>query len=415
MYLKRQIEILFRYIYLFSAILLIFLLAGWLVTKFKKTTYQATALFSLSVLPQKTGTDYQADYTAVRANTDLAKQFVKWLESATISSAIRDAEKKRGLELQQVKRLKISSQYSPQSIELKFESKDRQSAIRAAEAALEVVREKRDDFLVFSSGEKEEFARLEVGSSPSVEELKPSLVLNLGISLAAGVIVALLVVYLINIFSRTIDFSWQIKRKFRGVPVLELKKEPEKIFQADLIKSLRFFREMIISRKQKIISVVSLTEGDNSLISAAWGNIFAKTGQKTTIIDANLKGGSLAELFARKSLAGLSEILEKPDAISNYEEKVAKNLTIITKGRKIKDSFDELLRFSPRRYLGSDAADKIYILSLAGLGNGTARILAESGAILVVARLTKVGKDEFLLAENYLKRYKKRIFLLIIG
>ena len=133
MYLRKQLEILFNYIYLFLLIVIIFSVGSLVLTKFQKTTYQSTALFSVYRIPETNTPDYNYDgFYIVQANGILAQQFVDWMASSTIQGQVLDRAVQNGADNSKLKLVKTTLK-SPQSVEKQFKSTDQNTAEKAAE------------------------------------------------------------------------------------------------------------------------------------------------------------------------------------------------------------------------------------------------------------------------------------------
>ena len=89
--------------------------------------------------------------------------------------------------------------------------------------------------------------------------------------------------------------------------------------------------------KSKVILVTSSIPGEGkSFISSNLGAAFANTGERTWIIDSDLRLGRIHKIFEVSNKIGLSNLLVEPDIIHNMHEYIRKtiisNLYVIPRG-----------------------------------------------------------------------------------
>ena len=89
--------------------------------------------------------------------------------------------------------------------------------------------------------------------------------------------------------------------------------------------------------KSKVILVTSSIPGEGkSFISSNLGAAFANTGERTLIIDSDLRLGRIHKIFEVSNKIGLSNLLVEPDIIHNMHEYIRKtiisNLYVIPRG-----------------------------------------------------------------------------------
>lgn len=188
-----------RFIWWFIIPLLIVLVLSLILSIIFEASYQAPVPFAVNRKPQGTETiDYQFDsYYAILANSSLGDQFTEWLKGGAIVPAIyqkANLEEKGNLIL---KEWKVENN-TPQDIEIIFSGRNKDRVDRLAQAALDTVREKRDEFT--GSGDSA-VGTITMPDSIIVLTKHASLALNLLLGLLSGIIVGLIFVYFKAIFS----------------------------------------------------------------------------------------------------------------------------------------------------------------------------------------------------------------------
>ncbi len=164
-----------------------------------KENFQAPVAMAVNRKPQQAKTDqYQYDsYYAIQANSVMADQFYEWLKGNAVLPVIyQQAVLKEENSLLQ-KEWKVEN-HSPQDIELIFRGRDRNRVSTLAQAAIETLKQKKDEFT--GTGEAS-LGAVNVPSEVIVITKETSLVLNLLIGLLAGILVGLIFVYFKAIFS----------------------------------------------------------------------------------------------------------------------------------------------------------------------------------------------------------------------
>lgn len=188
-----------RFIWWFIIPLLLVLVLSLILSFVFETSYQAPIPFAVNRKPQGTQTgDYQFDsYYAIQANSALGDQFTEWLKGGAVIPAVyqkANLEDKGGFLL---KEWRVENN-TPQDIEIIFKGRDKNRVAALAQAALDTVREKRDEFT--GSGDSA-VGTITLPDSIIVLTKNISLALNLLLGLLSGIIIGFIFVYFKAIFT----------------------------------------------------------------------------------------------------------------------------------------------------------------------------------------------------------------------
>lgn len=199
MEIRNYFRVIRKFIWWLVVPLLFVLVLTLILSLVYKESYKSPVTFAVNRKPQQTRTDqYQYDsYYAIQANSIMSDQFYEWLKGNAVLPVIyqRAGLKEKNSLLQ--KEWKVEN-HSPQDIELIFRGRDKSRVSALAKAAVETIKEKRDEFV--GTGETS-LGTINVPSEVIIITKNTSLILNLLVGLLAGILVGLIFVYFKAIFS----------------------------------------------------------------------------------------------------------------------------------------------------------------------------------------------------------------------
>lgn len=188
-----------RFIWWFIVPLVIVLVAVLIGSLIFEQSYEAPVVFAINRKQQQKETnDYQYDsFYAIQANKMLADQFTEWLKGGSVVPAIYQ---RAGLKEENdllLKEWKVTD-HSPQDIEMVFRGRNKERISKLAQAALDAVNEKKDEFT--GSGDAA-VGTVSIPNEVIVVTKTTSLALNLLVGLIAGILIGLIFVYFKAIFN----------------------------------------------------------------------------------------------------------------------------------------------------------------------------------------------------------------------
>ena len=200
MELKHYLVLVKRSLALVIALALLAGAAGFLMSDFKPVSYEASVSFAVNRVNVKQTEDYQYDgYYAIQASDLVSQTVVSWFATPSV---VLEIYEKAGVEpeyrsLDQFATFFKTRKYSSQNIGVKFRERDEEKATTIAKATLEVISGKVSE--LNKDAEAESLFEA-VGSSPVIIKSEERLVLTTLVSLLAGFILGLFLVYVIHYF-----------------------------------------------------------------------------------------------------------------------------------------------------------------------------------------------------------------------
>lgn len=176
------------------------------------------------------------------------------------------------------------------------------------------------------------------------------------------------------------------------------------------MEAFRLLRTNIhLSQKKKTKNIVMICSPDvgsgKSFITANLAILFAKSGKKVLVIDADMKDGTLADLFSINSNVGLSDYLKNDVKLNEviHSSKYTNNLNVICCGSSIDNSSELLMnsKFEELTAAVSSNYDLILIDTPATLVKSDSVLISEYCNLhLVVGYFSKTSIREIIALKN---------------
>ncbi len=266
--------------------------------------------------------------------------------------------------------------------------------------------------------------------------IKPNKKLSLAIGGTLGIFLGLLIVFVVEYADRTLKEEEEVERISDGIPIigripqLDLREKENEIFMSrdptspssEAIKIA--VTNVLYSSTEKIkkILVTSPTPGDGkTLICANMAQAFAQNGEKTLIVDLDMRRPRLEKAFgiSERAKVGVTNYIASDVNVEEILVHVSDNLDILPVGpippnptailtskkmkilvEKLEDRYDRMLFDTPPALAAADA--------------GIISHMAD-GVVLVV-KMGKTARDSLKLAlSNLLKGKSKVLGLLLNG
>lgn len=210
------------------------------------------------------------------------------------------------------------------------------------------------------AGEKEPINLTYVGLREARDEpISPNRLHLMLLALAAGIVLALGVPFLIEYLDHTMTNIEEVEHSFRlrGLGVVPQSETTEMLSPSDqdgskkhgLVENFRVIRTNMLSmgalsKPPHVVMVTSaMPKEGKTVVSSNLAASFALTGAKTLLIDTDLRRGRLHRLFGYRKEPGLSNVLLGEATLEEaFRPSMQENLTILSAGRHI-DSGTELL------------------------------------------------------------------------
>ncbi|MBU2595868.1 hypothetical protein KJ713_03505 [Patescibacteria group bacterium] len=199
MEIRNYFRVIRRFIWWLIIPVFVFLIAALIGSLIYSQSYEGPVVFAINRKSQQKETlDYQYDsYYAIQANNVLASQFNEWLKGGSVVPAIyqRAGLKDESSILQ--KEWKVEN-HSPQDIEIIFRGRNKDRVSTLAQAALETVKDKQEEF---TGPEEAALGTITIPSGVIITAKSTSLLLNLIVGFFAGILIGLIFVYFKEIFT----------------------------------------------------------------------------------------------------------------------------------------------------------------------------------------------------------------------
>jgi len=179
------------------------------------------------------------------------------------------------------------------------------------------------------------------------------------------------------------------------------------------VEMLRAIRSQLMlrwfARGRKALVVASVNQDDGAALFAAnLAVVFSQLGERTLLVDADLRQPSLQETFALAGRQGLSDVLAGRaglDAIARIESFVA--LSVLGAGTQPPNP-QELLSRSTFSALNDQLAEQqdvvLYTVPSFGAGSDVMAVAARAGGVLLVARKNHTSLDDIAVFSDQLER-----------
>lgn len=201
MELKQYIEIFKKEKNVISGAVLFVLVLTLIFSGIKEVSYENDMLLLISRNGTQNTADYKYDgYYAVQASDIFADNVSQWLASASVASEIYSRAKvKNGLQsLKDFSKIFKAEKLSSQYVRVRYQTKDKETAISLARAMADVLQEKAD---LLSASSSEQIAFRIIYSDPLTVESKKDILLNSVLAIAGGLFLGIFLALGKNYFS----------------------------------------------------------------------------------------------------------------------------------------------------------------------------------------------------------------------
>ncbi|MBD3107622.1 polysaccharide biosynthesis tyrosine autokinase [Bacillus sp. AGMB 02131] len=304
-------------------------------------TYEATS----QILVNQSGNENNLyDSNEVETNVQLIKTYRIMIKSSTVLEKVKD-ELNLDYSIDDLNNIiTVSSEDDTQIMSITVEDKSIKSAVRIANKTAEVFQKEIADIMNINNVTIITEAKVKGHETP----VKPNRVLNLAIAMVVGLTVGVGLAFLLAFLDHTLKTEKDIETRL-NLPVIgvisKLSKrtpEPQKLIinneQTTFTEQYRTMRTNIeyaeIKHELKSIMVTSVNPGEGKSITAAnLATAFAQEGRKVLLLDADLRGPNVHNLFKADNLRGLSTILSGKATLDQVVTKTkVDNLSILTSG-----------------------------------------------------------------------------------
>ncbi len=309
----------------------------------------------------------------------------------------------------------IARKISSQTLEVKLKEKDKNRLENLAKAIIEVVKKKTAE-----SG-----ANFEILSyGPIILEKRSNIWLNLALSAILALFLSVLLAFLIEYFSPTVNFKKQVKEIFKKDGVSFYPKDIRKmvIKDSEVAERFRFLRSNLLplNKKEKMILIVTCVSKikEAPFIASNLALSIGGAGKKTILIDADFKNPLIHEIFGLKNQKGFSELLFDQENINSYLQKTPEeNLKIISSGIKLLYASDTIARADLeklKKVLFKEADIIVFHTPPVNLSSDTFPLFSLASKVLLIIKLGKstIKGAEFI--HQYLKEKGLDQFVVII-
>jgi len=164
------------------------------------------------------------------------------------------------------------------------------------------------------------------------------------------------------------------------------------------VEALRALRTQLLLRwftsERKVLAIVSPTRGDGrSYLAANLAIVFSQLGERTLLIDADMRDARQHELFRLSNQLGLSAMLSgRVDGSCTERVEHFANLSVVTAGATPPNPLELVSRPEFRDLLGQESANFDVVLidtPAASTSSDAQAIAARAGGALVLAREDK--------------------------
>ena len=304
-------------------------------------TYEATS----QILVNQSGKESNLyDSNEVETNVQLIKTYRIMMKSSTVLEKVKD-ELNLDYSIDDLNNIiTVSSEDDTQIMSITVEDKSIQSAVKISNKTAEVFQKEIADIMNVNNVTIITEAKVKGDETP----VKPNRVLNLAIAMVVGLTVGVGLAFLLAFLDHTLKTEKDIETRL-NLPVIgvisKLSKrtpEPQKLIinneQTTFTEQYRTMRTNIeyaeIKHELKSIMVTSVNPGEGKSITAAnLATAFAQEGRKVLLLDADLRGPNVHNLFKADNLRGLSTILSGKATLDQVVTKTkVDNLSILTSG-----------------------------------------------------------------------------------
>lgn len=271
--------------------------------------------------------------------------------------------------------------------------------------------------LIDSAYKESKFLTLTYGS-PAVTQQGTNRNLILIISFAAGALLGLLLLFIFEYFSKTINSEEELKKL--NLPILDVINIKVDSILSENSEAFNYFREVRIALqnitdKKSLFLLGNFDNKTNYILSANLAQSFAVIG-KTILADADFSNPKLNETFGEMSSKGMAEVINNPQDFDKFLQETNKeNLKFISAGQKLAFPSDSLAKsdlaaVKEKFFENADYA----IINSPNFGTDLDLVswAKISDVVILTVKLGKTKKETLKKALNLLKNKKNYLLVL---
>lgn len=304
-------------------------------------TYEATSQILVNQLGKESNL---YDSNEVETNVQLIKTYKIMIKSSTVLEKVKD-ELNSDYSVDELdKKISVTSEEDSQIMTITVDDESINSAVKIANKTAEVFQKEIADIMNVNNVTIITEAKVKGHETP----VKPNRVMNLAIAMVVGLMSGVGLAFLLAFLDHTLKTEEDIETRL-NLPVIgvisKLSKrtpEPQRLIinneQTIFTEQYRTIRTNIeyaeIKNELKTIMVTSVNPGDGkSLTAANLAIAFAQEGRRVLLLDADLRGPNVHNLFKADNHRGLSTILSGKATLDQVVTKTkVDNLSILTSG-----------------------------------------------------------------------------------
>ena len=304
-------------------------------------TYEATSQILVNQLGKESNL---YDSNEVETNVQLIKTYKIMIKSSTVLEKVKD-ELNSDYSVDELdKKISVTSEEDSQIMTITVDDESINSAVKIANKTAEVFQKEIADIMNVNNVTIITEAKVKGHETP----VKPNRVMNLAIAMVVGLMSGVGLAFLLAFLDHTLKTEEDIETRL-NLPVIgvisKLSKrtpEPQRLIinneQTTFTEQYRTIRTNIeyaeIKNELKTIMVTSVNPGDGkSLTAANLAIAFAQEGRRVLLLDADLRGPNVHNLFKADNHRGLSTILSGKATLDQVVTKTkVDNLSILTSG-----------------------------------------------------------------------------------
>ena len=349
--MKDFFSIVKKYVLMVILIIFVIVLAATTFSLARPQKYQSSASLLIQPVREPT-TQYQyGGYYAIQASEMFAGTILGWLKSPEVLSEIlQEAKMPVGAsEIQALSNQISARKIPPQNIELNVIDLNQEKAKLLASSTINIIKSKTE---LINKSASDGSAFTIISSDILTMENRPNIIFNVGLAFIIGLILGLVLVFLREYFSVTINFPKTASNIFNAPNIVTFYGKIRGLIDQDslLAERFRFIRANILpilSSSEKIGLVVSgINHSEQSAkIAANLALSSARAGKRVILVDSDFDDPHLHELFALPNTRGFSELLFDTNHLDSYllatpEE----NLKVVSAGMRLSYSADTIAR-----------------------------------------------------------------------
>ena len=413
MELREIFQIIRRKILLMVVIIIIAVGGSFYFSINTKDQYETSSILTIQANREKTDQYQYGGFYSIQASDLFINTILGWIKSPNL---VAEIYKKSGVSFdgEKIKNLGkriYAKKVPPQNIILTVTDSQADGSKNIALSTIELIKEKTSQLsLIANSSATFEILSSELITTP----IKPNVPFNLAVSFIAALILSILIIFIMEYLSPTLNSSQKIWNIFKKSPISFREIKLKGLVSPDTkeAEKFRFLRANIsgLEKKGKTSVIVGGLNEQNitPLMSANLALSFARSGKKTILIDANFLNPIIHEYFGKQNEFGFSEFLFDEENIGKYlQQTEEKNLQIISSGIKLSYASDTIERADIEKVLQEiEKESDVIIINVPAL-NLSSEAFPLFSFIKKALLIAKMGKSN-ISAANYVNSFLEK-------